>query len=146
MKYASVRLKATGIMAVVLVILSAVVCLNVRAAEIINNGDYIYRLNEDGKTLSIVNYRGNSLYLKLPSKVDKYDVTVIESGAFMYNETIKDLEVSNTIKEIKSNAFSECKSLKKLTVPENVKEIGDSAFSGCKELKIVKISDIKVSF
>ena len=141
MKYALVRAKAAAVMAVILTVLSAVLALNVNAAQIIDNGDYIYKLNEDGKTLSIINYKGNSLYLKLPSRVDKYYVTVIESAAFMYNDTIKDLEISETIKEIKSNAFSECKSLKKLTVPENVKVIGDSAFCNCTVLKTVKISE-----
>ena len=139
MKYISVGLKIL-ITAVIFTVL-AVPAMNANAAEIIDNGDYIYKLNEDGKTLSIINYKGNSLYLKLPSRVDKYYVTVIESAAFMYNDTIKDLEISETIKEIKSNAFSECKSLKKLTVPENVKVIGDSAFCNCTVLKTVKISE-----
>ena len=69
MKYALVRAKAAAVMAVILTVLSAVLALNVNAAQIIDNGDYIYKLNEDGKTLSIINYKGNSLYLKLPSRV-----------------------------------------------------------------------------
>ena len=113
----------------------------VMAAKIIDNGDYVYKLQEDGKSLSVMKYSGNSLYVKVPSRVEKYAVTAIESAAFMYNDTIKELEISGSIKEIKSNAFAECKSLKKLSVPLGVNEIGDSAFSGCTSLKTVIISD-----
>lgn len=115
--------------------------IGVNAAKIIDNGDYVYKLQEDGKSLSVIKYSGNSLYVKVPSRVEKYAVTAIESAAFMYNDTIKELEISDSIKEIKSNAFAECKSLKKLSVPSGVKEIGDSAFSGCTSLKTVIISD-----
>ena len=115
--------------------------IGVNAAEVIDNGDYVYRLDKDGKSLSIMSYKGNSLYVKLPSKVDKYVVKSVDSAAFMYNDTIKELEISNTIETIHSNAFSECTALKKLIVPENVREIGDSAFSSCKLLKTVKIAE-----
>ena len=143
MKDRSVKLKIVMLFFIMVMISCALfaVGMKVNAAEIMDNGDYVYKLSEDGKSLSIMNYKGNSLYVKLPAKVDKYIVKSVESAAFMYNDTIKELEISNTIETIGSNAFSECTALKKLIVPENVKEIGNSAFSGCTLLKSVKIAD-----
>ena len=53
------------------------------AANILNRGDYTYRILDDGKSAAIVRYKGNGLYEKLPSKVDKYYVTKVDSAAFM---------------------------------------------------------------
>ena len=143
MKNRSVKLKIMLLFSVIFMVSCVLfaVGIKVNAAAIMDNGDYVYRLAEDGKSLSIMNYKGNSLYVKLPAKIDKYVVKSVDSAAFMYNDTIKELEISNTIESIGSNAFSECTALKKLIVPENVREIGDSAFSGCTLLKNVKIAD-----
>ncbi len=115
--------------------------IHVHAANIIDNGDYVYQVLEDGKSVSIITYRGNSLYVSLPSRVEKYKVTTVGAAAFMTNSTIKELELSESIKTVAPNAFAECTALKKLTIPGNVKTIGDSAFIRCTALQTVKIED-----
>lgn len=146
MKYPFVkdRIFSKGIvwLAVILTVLALnITNITVHAANIIDNGDYVYKIQEDGKSVSIVRYKGNSLYISLPSRVEKYSVTAIDAAAFMSNDTIKELEISNSIKKIDSNAFAECTALQKLIVPGNVEEINDSAFIGCTALRVVYISD-----
>ena len=74
MKYPFVkdRIFSKGIvwLAVILTVLALnITNITVHAANIIDNGDYVYKIQEDGKSVSIVRYKGNSLYISLPSRV-----------------------------------------------------------------------------
>lgn len=123
------------------VVVSVCTGTEVSAAKIIDNGDYTYEVLEDGKSAAIKNYKGESLYVSLPSRVEDYTVTEVSSSAFMSNHTIKELEICDTIKKIDSNAFAECTALQKLQIPGNVEIIGDSAFQNCTELSSLTIYD-----
>ena len=109
------------------------------AGQIIDNGDYIYSVLEDGKSVEIKNYVGESLYVNIPSKTDGLAVTRIGDAAFMSNVTIKEIVIPDGITDIGSNAFSRCTSLKKVELGSGKKQIGDCAFQDCKSLSVVNI-------
>ena len=129
---------------VTLLILTAMLLLRpvrARAAGIIDAGDYVYQVMEDGQSVKIIQYKGQSLYVSLPSTVEEYTVTAVGSAAFMSNTTIKEMELSSSINLIEANAFYKCTSLQKLQIPGNVLGIGECAFMDCISLQSVTIYD-----
>ena len=115
--------------------------VSVRASDIIDMGDYVFQVLEDGKSVKILQYKGQSLYVSLPSGVEDYIVTVVGASAFMENTTIKELNISNKVTKIESNAFCKCDALQKLVIPGNVQDIEECAFSECTALESVTIHD-----
>lgn len=137
-------LKSLTALVLILMMMTAVLFISpvsVRAANIIDMGDYIFQVLDDGKSAKILQYKGQSLYVSLPASVEDYTVTVVGASAFMDNETIKELDISNKVTTIESNAFYNCDALQKLVVPGNVLDIGECAFADCKSLESVTIND-----
>ncbi len=56
-----------------------------------------------------------------------------------YNDRIKTIRISDTVKTIGNDAFSYCKKLNKINLPKIIKSIGEKAFSNCKSLKSIKL-------
>ena len=134
-----------SIAALALTFLNAAV-LSVNAATIIDNGDYVFRVLEDGKTAEILQYNGKSLYVSMPSTVDKYKVAQIGPTAFMHNDTIKELEIPGSVERIGSNAFAGCSALRRLEIYGNVENIEECAFYNCASLETVTINEGVMNF
>ena len=115
--------------------------LSVSAAEIIDNGDYVFRVLDDGKSAEVIQYNGKSLYVSVPTTVDKYKVARVGTAAFMSNKTIKELEVPGSVEIIGSNAFAGCTSLKKIEIKGSVETVGECAFINCSSLESVVIRE-----
>ncbi len=102
--------------------------------------------------------------LVIPSEVDGNEVVAVASSSFKNNQSIKTVELPDTISEIGEYAFSDCYRLEnvniptgvtvikpsvfyncyrleKIVIPENVTEIGNSAFANCSELTVNSIPD-----
>ena len=58
----------------------------------------------------------------------------IESEAFMDNQLVKKVIMSNTIIEIGENAFSGCANLENVKFSSNLKKICEEAFTDCKKI------------
>ena len=115
--------------------------VSVKAANIIDMGDFVFQVLDDGKSAKILKYNGQSLYVSLPPNVEDYSVTIVGASAFMSNTTVKAVEISNKITKIESNAFYKCDALQKIVIPGNVIDIEECAFSGCTSLESVTIND-----
>ncbi len=122
--------------------------------------NFEYTLKQDG-TVLIKEYKGSEESVRIPNKINGKNVTeigekafasfkgnkvilsdnisVIDSGAFYKNSSIKEIELNN-VKEIGSKAFSGCKSIEKLTVPSSVKIINYGAFMDCDNLKALNLN------
>lgn len=67
-------------------------------------------------------------------------ITKIDRGTFSHCESLKHIDIPNTVTEIEDNAFRGCISLESIVVPDSVKRIGNNAFEGCVGLKSVVMS------
>ena len=66
-------------------------------------------------------------------------VTKIIHNAFSGMNSLKEVVIPNTIKEIGEGAFRNCSSLTSITIPDSVTSIGGSAFHYCSSLTSVTI-------
>ena len=86
----------------------------------------------------------------IPETYNGKKVTKIVKNGFSNDENLKNIVLSNNIKEIGEDAFNGCNSLTSIDIPSSVISIGAYAFFGCGSLTKVQISNIenwlKISF
>ena len=95
-----------------------------------------FSLNKNGNAYQVVNYKGTSNEVIIPSTFNYLPVTSIKSYAFNNNQTIKKVTLPSTIKEIESNAFSNS-TIKEINIPSACEKIKDAAFYGCENLRSI---------
>ena len=111
------------------------------SAGTIFNGDFEYNVLDDG-TLEVSKYNGREATVTVPSTLTGgYKVTSIGDEAFMYNNYIKSVVISEGITSIGDSAFYYCKNLESISLPSTLKECEPYtlAFTGIKELTIPKL-------
>ena len=112
----------TAIMAAVLMVTS--VCggvpgtsSNVKtasAAKVKKSGDFKYVKYRNG--VKILKYTGKAKKVTIPGKIAGRKVVAIGASSFEANETIKQVKMPDSVKEICDNAFADCAKLKKVTL------------------------------
>lgn len=100
------------------------------------NGELTFNIYSDHAELA--GYSGTDTYVEIPSKVEGKEVTVIQDWAFkdlsgQYafttgNQSIVEVVLPETIKEISDLAFRAVSNLEKINLPEGITKIGDEAF------------------
>lgn len=77
--------------------------------------------------------------MEKPATVEKIkiDEKKIKRNAYINNENIEEVELSNAVTCIEEGAFSGCKNLRKINLPDSITYIGPRAFSGCENLEEV---------
>ena len=78
---------------------------------------------------------------QLTSYTIKEGTKVIGDSAFEGRQSLKYVNIPNSVTSIGDRAFLFCKSLKSINIPNSVTSIGDRAFLGCDSLKYVNISN-----
>ena len=74
--------------------------------------------------------------VEIPAKIDNLPVTEIGMYAFQLN-TMKSLQLPDTLNVINPYAFGMCKNLTTLTIPDSVNKIGMHAFEECPALETI---------
>lgn len=64
-------------------------------------------------------------------------VRIIGQHAFMGNEYLQSIKISQSVHTIEDSAFEGCGSLENIIIPESVHEIGINVFLDCKDLQMV---------
>lgn len=82
--------------------------------------------------------RKNETQYKIPNGVIK-----IHKDAF-YKSELKEIEFTNSVKEIGESAFANCKSLSSINFPNGLETIRENAFLWCEELINVELPDTVV--
>ncbi len=85
----------------------------------------------------ISGYEGSSATVFIPAEHEGLPVTAIKSSAFLYNNHITEVIITNGINKIGEKAFSSCISLKKVNLPEGLKHLPDNIFDSCFYLETV---------
>ena len=101
---------------------------------------FTFKLNPyNSNEYTIEKYVGgvNENYLLIPSEYENLPITQIGENAFKDLNTVKYIEIANTIKYIGKNAFMRCGSLNYVIIPEGVTRIYDLAFNTCNKLSSI---------
>jgi hypothetical protein len=102
----------------------------------------IYTYEVSGKKATITDCKTSAKgNIKIPSKIDEYSVTEIDSYAFEDCTKITSITIPSSVKTIGYYAFSGCTGLKSITIPDGVTTIEDYVFSECSSLESVTIPD-----
>lgn len=88
---------------------------------------------ENGK-ITITGYEGNLYKLQIPAEIDGKPVVKIAENAFNRKDTLAEVIIPDTVKDIFYGAFLDCKYLVKVNIPEGVKVIQESTFENCNNL------------
>ena len=100
--------------------------------------DYTYTVTS-GNNAKINGYVGTDSTVKVPARIDGYNVTGIDSYTFKNNTRITKVTLSEGIKTVGYGAFLNCTSLTEVTLPETATSIGTYAFKGCTNLEKIVI-------
>ena len=92
-----------------------------------------FELGSVGDVIGIVKYTGSAENVVIPDTIDGVTITAI-GNAFSNNETIKSVEIPDTVEVIGKNAFLACNSLETVKMSSNVKIIDEYAFGMCSNL------------
>ncbi|MBR4730550.1 MAG: leucine-rich repeat protein [Prevotella sp.] len=93
-------------------------------------------------TVKVAGCTNSASSITIPTKVDSYDVTEIGEGAFMGNEYLVSIDLSESdspITTIGNRAFKGCTNLSVIHIPSSLMSIGNEAFSGCDLTEIVPL-------
>ncbi len=112
----------------------------------ITSGDYI--IATQGNEATIADYIGYGVNVVIPSEIDGYKVTAIDS-VWDYENNVQyvglaysDFEsviVPEGIERIGVQAFKHCGNLKSIDLPNSLKEIEHSAFAWCEKLEGIEM-------
>ena len=109
-----------------------------------------YRVNVDNHTAELVSCEKSVEIAIIPLQINfkgqNYAVTKIGEKAFYGNINLKEIELSENIKQIGADAFFFCKSVKNIKIPAHVDSIGENAFSLCKGLNSITVSEQNINY
>ena len=100
-------------------------------------GDLFYSVS-DGK-VAIALCLPSVTSITIPSEIDGYPVTSIDSRAFRECTSLVEIVIPDSVTNIGEAAFSGCTSLKSVKIGNGVTSIGDYAFQSCRSLESVEI-------
>ena len=102
-----------------------------------------YRLLMHNHLAMVVCYDGDSETIDIPSEITyegvAYRIISIDSVAFSHCESLKEINIPNSITSIGYRAFYRCESLENIIIPDHMTDIEYEAFSGCRLLKAITI-------
>ncbi|MBR2379796.1 MAG: leucine-rich repeat domain-containing protein [Paraprevotella sp.] len=110
--------------------------------DVVEPDGFLYRLNEDGKTVTIIGVQNcvdNNIII--PATFRGKPVVAIGDNVFEKCNFIKSVTISDGITSIGARAFLDCTALESVTIPASVKRIGDSAFNGCTNLTNITMAE-----
>lgn len=92
-------------------------------------------------TYIITKCTSSAATVTIPSTIAGKPVSTIGNWAFFTLDTLRNVQIPNSVKYIRWGAFSGCTSLTNITIPMGLMEIDGQAFGGCRSLTKVNIPD-----
>lgn len=143
------KLKLTAVILAAAAMLTA--CRNNNPADKIVEtapSNFEYSENSDG-TVTVTSYKGSSLRIGIPEKIDGKVVSAIGQNAFNgydeknqvenSNASIIAVNIPDTVKRIENGAFANDFKLKYVKLSANLEVLSESAFASCSILENVEI-------
>ena len=128
----------------VLIVISAALCVPVTASAATYDSDpndFKYSYNYGSTLANIYGYTGNSEYVKIPSKINGYTITGINTQAFKNNKKLKGIIIPDTVTYVEDSLFSGCISLTDVDLGKGITVITNGLFYNCKNLKSLTIPE-----
>ena len=128
----------------VLIVISAALCVPVTASAATYDSDpndFKYSYNYGSTLANIYGYTGNSEYVKIPSKINGYTITGINTQAFKNNKKLKGIIIPDTVTYVEDSLFSGCISLTDVDLGKGVTVITNGMFYNCKNLESLTIPE-----
>lgn len=66
-------------------------------------------------------------------------VSIVKSGAFRGNTTVRSIVLPDSVREVEPNAFAGCTALESIRLSESMKKLAFGLFEGCAALRSVRI-------
>ena len=111
------------------------------------SGNFYYYVDDDTNNATITQYLGNSKSLTIPSIIDGYKVTKVESLAKIENDdevintTLETLNIGNNVQIIGSYGVTNFAKLKTVNIKSSVRVVENFAFDGCNALTKINIDN-----
>ena len=111
------------------------------------SGNFYYYVDDDTNNATITQYLGNSKILTIPSTIDGYKVTKVESLAKIENDdevintTLETLNIGNNVQIIGSYSVTNFAKLKTVNIKSNVRVVENFAFDGCNAITKINIDN-----
>ncbi|WP_295081322.1 leucine-rich repeat domain-containing protein [Ruminococcus sp.] len=90
----------------------------------------------DGEAV-VTGFTGRPEYIDIPDFFSCYPVTELRDNAFYKCETLRGIDLPDTVARIGHHCFYACDKLEAVRLPDGLEEIGEGCFCGC-----VRLSDI----
>ncbi len=130
---------------------------------IVGGYKYEYKVNADGATATITDFRGPvdpaktpaPYDIHIPSELGGYPVTglgtysfsgYLDASPYLHNSyqigrNIRSVDIPQGVTSIGNHAFEECFALEEVTIPQSVTSIGLIAFGGCCKLTTLSLGE-----
>ena len=130
---------------------------------IVDGYKYEYKVNADGATAAITDFRGPvdpaktpaPYDIHIPSELGGYPVTglgtysfsgYLDASPYLHNSyqigrNIRSVDIPQGVTSIGNHAFEECFALEEVTIPQSVTSIGLIAFGGCCKLTTLSLGE-----
>lgn len=105
--------------------------------RIVENGLVYQKINE--YSLGLVGYEGEPVDCVIPSEVQGMTVVRIGEGAFWSCNTLRSVQMPDTIRIIGRNTFRNCRNLEQVRLSNNLEGIPRDAFALCTGLLEIRI-------
>ena len=113
----------------------------------LTSGDWEYAINNG--EITFIKYIGTDTEVSIPSMIDGYTVTSIESSidgsGFADCTQITRINIPDSVTSIGAYAFCGCQLLESIDIPNSVTSIGDAAFAACPSLTSITVPDSVIS-
>lgn len=129
-------MKRLTVLLLMLLVLFVATALAESTDTLLNNGEYSYRVLEDG-TLTLREYLGSERNVTIPAFIGDVPVTMLEST--FYFKPIESVEIPEGITVIGDNTFMGCTKLESITLPSTLSVIRRAAFGNCQLLSDLSV-------
>ncbi len=100
-----------------------------------------FEYSEIENEITITDYFGSAENIVIPSQINRKSVTKIGVSAFNDIDTVKTIEIPESIISIEDRAFANCNKLKNVILNNGLERIGVIAFCGCNELSDITLPE-----
>ena len=102
------------------------------------NQDFMF-IDTGDDTVAIALYKGNGGEVVVPEEVDGKKVVSIWGSAFKDCESLKSIEIPDSVEYIGESTFSGCKNLTTVKLPNSITSLANNVFEYCESLTDLQI-------